>query len=110
MQNHRRIDTRARMNRVVCLKDEMDIFINYIGLDSRMQVLRILEVWNECVGEAISRYSTPVEIRRNKLFVSVENAVWRYELSTKKSEILDRINEKLNSKKKVKIIKEIVFV
>lgn len=110
MQNHRRIDTRTRMNRVVCLKDEMDIFINYIGLDSRMQVLRILEVWNECVGEAISRYSTPVEIRRNKLFVSVENAVWRYELSTKKSEILDRINEKLNSKKKVKIIKEIVFV
>ena len=75
-----------------------------------MQVLKILELWKECVGEAISKYSTPVEIRRNKLFVSVENAVWRYELSTKKQVILDRLNEKLNSKKKVKIIKEIVFI
>ena len=110
MQNNRRIDTRTRMNQTVCMKDEMDTFVNYIGLDSQMQVLRILEVWKECVGEAISKYSVPVEIRRNKLFVSVENAVWRYELSTKKNEILDRLNEKLNSKKKVKILKEIVFV
>ena len=110
MQNQRRIDTRTRMNKVVCMNDEMDNFIKYIGLDSRMQVLKILELWKECVGDAISMYSTPVEIRRNKLFVSVENAVWRYELSTKKNEILSRLNEKLNSKKKVKIIKEIVFI
>jgi hypothetical protein len=110
MSGFRKIDTRTRMNRTVCLKDEMDVFINYIGLDSRMQVLRILEVWKDCVGEAISQYSTPIEIRKNKLLVSVENAVWRYELSTKKTEILDRINEKLNSKKKVRIIKEIVFI
>jgi len=80
--------------------------MNYIGLDLRMQELEILNVWSECVGEAIAKFSTPVEIRRNKLFVSVENAAWRYELSLKKNEIIEKLN--INLKKK--IIRDIIFV
>ena len=72
--------------------------MNYIGLDLRMQELEILNVWSECVGESIARFSTPVEIRKNKLFVSVENASWRYELSLKKSEIIFKLNGKLKKK------------
>ena len=100
------IDTRTRFNKTVCLKSELDTFMNYIGLDVRMQELQILSVWNECVGSSIANFSTPVEIRKNKLFVSVENASWRYELSLKKNEII----EKLNQNFKKKIIKDIVFI
>ncbi|MEO8447543.1 MAG: DUF721 domain-containing protein [bacterium] len=100
------IETKTRFNKTVCLKSEMDSFMNYIGLDLRMQELEILNVWNECVGDAIAKFSTPVEIRRNKLFVSVENAAWRYELSLKKNEIIEKLN--LNLKKK--IIRDIIFV
>ncbi|MDZ4711631.1 MAG: DUF721 domain-containing protein [bacterium] len=100
------IETKTRFNKTVCLKSEMDSFMNYIGLDLRMQELEILNVWSECVGEAIAKFSTPVEIRRNKLFVSVENAAWRYELSLKKNEIIEKLN--INLKKK--IIRDIIFV
>lgn len=100
------IETRTRFNKMVSLKSELDNFMTYIGLDSRMQELKILSVWSECVGEAIAKYSTPVEIKKNKLFVSVENAAWRYELSLKKIEIIDNLNRSF----KKKLIKDIIFI
>lgn len=102
----RNIDTKTRFNKTVCLKNELDTFMNYIGLDVRMQELQILTVWSDCVGNAIAQFSTPVEIRKNKLFVSVENAAWRYELSSSKSEIIRKLNQRL----KKKLIKDIVFI
>lgn len=100
------IDIKSRLNKTMCLKNELDNFMNYIGLDSKMQELRILEVWNECVGDAISNYSVPIGIRKNKLIVKAENAAWRYELSLKKEEIIENINKKLKNK----TIREIIFV
>lgn len=106
----KRVDTKRRINRIICLKDEIDGFVKYLGLDERMQELKILEVWKECVGETIAKFSRPVELKRNKLFVRVENAVWRFELSTKRTEIISRLNQILYKKDKKKNIKEIVFI
>ena len=102
----RRVDTKSRINRVVCLKDEIDGFVKYLGLEERMQELKILEVWKECVGETIARFSRPVELKKNKLFVKVENAVWRFELSAKRNEIITRLNLLLYKEDKKKNIKE----
>ncbi|MBS1515108.1 MAG: DUF721 domain-containing protein [Bacteroidetes bacterium] len=95
-----------RGNRIINLKNDLDEFMEYIGLSEKMQDLKILKVWNECVGDTISKFSKPVEIKKNKLYVSVENAVWRYELSARKTEILERVNQILKNK----IIKDIIFV
>ncbi|MBK8552827.1 MAG: DUF721 domain-containing protein [Ignavibacteria bacterium] len=100
------IETRTRFNKTVCLKSELDNFMTYIGLDARMQELQILNVWSDCVGEAIAKYSSPQELRKNKLFVRVENAAWRYELSLNKTEIIEKLNQKL----KKKLIKDIIFI
>jgi len=100
------IETRTRFNKTVCLKSEIDNFMNYIGLDSKMQEMQILNIWSACVGEAIAKYSAPQEIRKNKLFVRVENAAWRYELSLKKSEIIEKLNQNL----KKKLIRDIIFI
>ncbi len=100
------IETKTRFNKTVCLKSELDNFMNYIGLDLRMQELQILNVWNKCVGDAIAKYSTPVEIKKNKLYVSVENAAWRYELSLKKEEIIKKLNQNLHKK----LIRDIIYI
>jgi len=106
----KRVDTKRRVNRMICLKDEIDGFVKYLGLDEKMQELKILEVWKECVGDTISGFSKPVELKKNKLFVKVENAVWRFELSAKKSEIISKLNQILSKEDKKKNIKEIVFI
>jgi len=80
--------------------------MEYIGLDAKLHELKILNLWDECVGESISRFSNPVELKKNKLFVKAENAAWRYELSLKKVEIINKLNERLGKK----LIREIVFI
>ena len=101
----KKIDTKTRMNKTVSLKDELDDFMKYIGLDGKMHDLKILDAWEECVGSSIAKHSAPIEIRSAKLFVKAENAVWRYELSLRKEEIIENLNRVL----KKSIIKEIVF-
>jgi predicted nucleic acid-binding Zn ribbon protein len=96
----------GRLGKVINLRSELDEFMEYIGLSEKMQEMKILKVWNECVGDTISKFSKPVDIKKNKLYVSVENAVWRYELSARKEEILGRVNEILKNKK----LKDIIFV
>ncbi len=100
------IDTKTRFNKTVSLKSELDTFMDYIGLDAKMQELKILDVWSDCVGKTIAQYSTPVELRKNKLMVRVENAAWRFELSMKKEEIISRLNNNFRKK----LIKEIIFI
>ena len=100
------IDTKTRFNKTVSLKSELDVFMDYIGLDAKMQELKILDVWSDCVGKTIAQYSTPVELRKNKLLVRVENAAWRFELSMKKEEIISRLNNNFRKK----LIKEIIFI
>ncbi len=96
----------GRLGKVINLRNELDEFMEYIGLSEKMQEMKILKVWNECVGETISKFSKPVDIKKNKLYVSVESAVWRYELSARKIEILERVNENLKNK----VLKDIIFV
>lgn len=102
---HKKIDLKTRMNKTVSLKDEMDEFLKYMGVDGKMQELKIFDAWKECVGESIANHSTPEGIKHTKLFVKAENAVWRYELSLRKEEIIENLNRVL----KKNVIKEIVF-
>lgn len=103
---HRAVDLKTRLGKTMCLKDELDSFMNHIGLDTRLHEMKILDVWKQCVGESIAEFSTPVELRKSKLFVSVENAAWRYELSLRKEEIMEKLNSHFNKK----LIREIIFV
>lgn len=98
--------SRGRKSKPVCLEDEIDKFMEYIGLDDRMKEIKILEVWEQCVGKAIAVHSKPVAIKKHKLYVSVENAVWRMELSARKIEITQRLNASLGKR----TLTDIVFV
>jgi len=84
--------------------------MKHIGLDSKLQDLKILDAWEECVGTVIAKNSVPVELRKNKLFVSVENAVWRYELNSKKEDIINKLNKIFDKKNQKGFIKDIVFI
>ena len=107
----KKLEVKKRLNKVVCLKNEMDNFVKYLGLDEKLEELKILEVWKECVGDIISQNSKPIELKGNKLLVRVENAVWRFELSLKKREIINKLNIILEKEKgKKNKIKEIVFI
>jgi uncharacterized FAD-dependent dehydrogenase len=106
----KRINTRLRDNKVSCLADEISNISEILGVKDRENELKIFNVWKECVGETISKFATPAGIKNNKLLISVENPVWRFELNNRKVEIIKKINSHLLGLKNKTIIKEIVFV
>lgn len=93
-----------------CMEDDIDSFREILGIEDKMNEIKIAEVWNECVGATISKFAVPSGIKKNKLMVRVENAVWRQELAARKEEILKNLNRHLQSVKNRKTIKDIVFV
>lgn len=119
-------DFKKRANKPVLLKEEIEVFLNELGLDTGLYSLQLSAVWKESVGESIAKLSKPVVIKRGKLYVKVENSVWRYELSIKKKEIIKCFNEKIEkllqenqeainkklsfNKKYLKSINDIVFI
>lgn len=105
-----RINFKRRANKVSCLEDEIGNIIDAFGINDKLNEIKIIEVWKECVGESISRFAVPIGIKNHKLMVNVENSVWRFELNNHKEDIIKKINIHLQTIKNKKLIKDIVFV
>ncbi len=69
-----------------------------LGLTDRLKRAEALEAWQEVVGEQIAKVSAAERIIGKKLFVHVESAAWRHELSMKKPEILRKLNGHLGGR------------
>ncbi len=101
-QSKQIIDFKTRSKHVTSLKSELNGLLKGI---KKYQKERFA-YWEEVVGEKIAKVAVPVKNKKGILFVKVEDAVWRFELTRRKEEILNKINE--HSKKG--IIKDIVFI
>ena len=64
-----------------------------------------LTQWPEIVGEQIAAVATPERLNGHTLIVKVTSATWRYELTMRSAEILQKIHKYTASKE----IKEIIW-
>lgn len=101
-QSRQIVDIKSRTKRVASLKSELNSLLRGIKKFQKEK----FSYWEEAVGEKISKVAVPVKNKKGVLFVKVEDAVWRFELTRRKEEILNRINQKLNKS----TLKDIVFI
>jgi len=76
-----------------------------LGITKRLSEYEVITSWVELVGEQIARVAKPERIEHGTLFVSVNSAPWRAELSMRRLEIVNRINHAVGRK----VIKGIRF-
>jgi len=62
--------------------------------------------WHDAVGETIAKIAEPVQNRKGTLIIKVDDPVWRFELTRRKAEILEKVNIHLDINNK---INDIVF-
>jgi hypothetical protein len=72
----------------------------------RLDEYGVWPVWNDVVGKAIARNAQPEKIRNGTLFVKVTSPVWMQQLQYMK----EMIAEKLNTRLKSEVVKNIFFV
>lgn len=101
-QSRQIIDFKTRSKHSSSLKSELNGLLKGIKKYRKER----FAYWEEVVGEKIAKVAVPVKNKKGVLFVKVEDAVWRFELTRRKDEILNKINEHSNKSS----IKDIVFI
>ena len=67
-------------------------------LSEKLDMLNVLDAWEEIIGAPISKYITDQKIYKGILYVKLKSAVVRNELSYKKSDFISQINQKVGKK------------
>lgn len=79
--------------------------IKKIGGPKHLTEEDMCRAWEESVGAAAARHSRPTSFKKSSLIVNVDGSSWLYELTTKKREILAKVQTSFEGKK----IKDIRF-
>ena len=77
-----------------------------MGIAEKVERATVIADWEQLVGPHIARVSRPVRIREETLFVEVESAAWRMELSMLRPSLM----RKLNAGRRKGRIEKIVFL
>lgn len=76
----------------ILLKDAISAFLKDNNLESKLNETRIISSWEEVVGKLISRHTNQMYIKDRILFVKVDSAALREELSYQRSKLVKKLN------------------
>jgi len=74
--------------------DILKNYCNRVGLSRRMNEKRLLDAWEEAVGEAVAKRTEPMRIKNRILYLKVTNSVWMQQLQFMKEVIVKKLHEK----------------
>ncbi len=80
------------------LKVYIEAYLRSLGLDKQMSEMRLIRSWEEVAGKYVARSTTDIYIKNRVLFVSVQSSILRSELLMHKSLLIERLNQKAESK------------
>jgi predicted nucleic acid-binding Zn ribbon protein len=98
-----RKDRKARPEKIGGLIETM---FARLGIAEKVERASVVAEWEDLVGAHIARVARPVRVQGDTLFVEVESASWRMELSMMRPQLM----RKLNAGKRRGRIERIVFV
>ncbi|MEO1514881.1 MAG: DUF721 domain-containing protein [Bacteroidota bacterium] len=77
------------------LKDVLKNFVDQKKFKPKLHQLKLEQVWGELMGPSIAGYTRRLYLRGSKLFITIDSAPLKQELSYGKAKILSILNEKL---------------
>ncbi|PLX31517.1 MAG: hypothetical protein C0600_05460 [Ignavibacteria bacterium] len=73
------------------------------GIERSVREQDVLVRWDEIVGLAIARQARPLRLHHGVLWITVQDAAWRQELSLMRLELVEKINAAVQDE----VVKEI---
>lgn len=77
----------------ISIKQAVEKWIDAFRLRKKFDESSIVQAWPEIIGPSIANRTQQIYIKDKKLFVKVESAVIKHELSIMRRQIVGRINE-----------------
>lgn len=72
----------------------IDKLMKAYRLDGKLKEIDVIESWGEMMGIAVANRTKKIQIRNKTLFLTMDSAVMRDELSYGKTVIIERVNQK----------------
>ncbi len=77
------------------LGESIQSLLQSLGLKSRVDQYRVIDLWDEIVGEGIAKIAKADRVNDHVLYIKVKGMTWRTELVFQRREILRLISEKV---------------
>lgn len=77
------------------LKQVLKDMVETYRIKARLNQNKIQRIWEKLMGTSIARYTKEIKLRRNKLYLTIESASLKQELSYGKDQIIQLINNEL---------------
>ncbi len=90
----------------ILLKDAIGAFLKENKLEGKLMETKLIGAWEQVVGRLVARHTGQLHISNRVLFVNVDVAALKQELSYQKSKILNELNKIAESE----VIIDIVFL
>ncbi|MES2592793.1 MAG: DUF721 domain-containing protein [Bacteroidota bacterium] len=87
------------------LKDAIEQLLKVYKLDDKLAESRLISSWESVMGPMISKHTSDLSIRHKQLFVTLDSAALRNELSLAKTKIVKMLNDAVGTT----VINEIIL-
>lgn len=86
------------------LKEAIDQLLKAYKLDDKLAERRLIASWESVMGAMIAKHTKDLYIKHQQLFVTLDSAALRNELSLAKTKIVQMLNEEVGSQVIVEVI------
>lgn len=77
------------------LKEAMDRLVDAFGLREKLDEQAVASIWDDVVGGMVARHTVAVKLRKGKLYVKVDSAPLRQELTFMREALAATINQRI---------------
>ncbi|MEO7082261.1 MAG: DUF721 domain-containing protein [Flavobacteriales bacterium] len=77
------------------LGEAMDRLVDAYGLREKLDEQAVASLWDELAGGMVARHTVAVKLRRGKLYIKVDSAPLRQELTYMRDGLIKTINERM---------------
>jgi predicted nucleic acid-binding Zn ribbon protein len=75
--------------------DVLKNMVRDMKISPKLHELKIKKFWQEVMGTTINNYTKEIRLRRNKLFITIDSAPLRQELTYGKDKLLKVLNKEI---------------
>ena len=87
------------------LKDAINHLMETYGLSDKLRETRLINSWETLMGKSIANHTKGIYIKNKKLYLELDSAALREELSYSKEKLLQILNEEAGAE----ILKDVIF-
>ena len=87
------------------LKEVLDQLVKAYRLEGKLLETRVINSWEKVVGGIFANHTTHLSIKNRVLYVSLDSAVLRSELSMARLKLVESLNKEVGEK----VIEDIIF-